>query len=1576
MKRVFKRLKGMEVKKQYVRKPKTARLLSWVGLESLEQRQMLSTVPTLALDAASNSGSLADLITNDTTPTFTGTADANGTVRVYVEGNLAETTTADGNGEWSVTLSNALADGEFDITATSDDGINGESEDSQQLTLTIDATAPATPGALDLDADSDSGDSDTDNVTSDTTPTFDGSAEQGTTITVTSSIDGVIGTFASNDNNFTFTPNTLSEGVHQITFTATDTAGNASNASPAISVTIDASMEQPTIDLAQASDSGASNSDNNTSDRTPTLNGTGEAGAIVEVFDGQDSLGVVDVDQNGDWTFTPDNNLSEGQHSFTARTTDLAGNTSTSAALVVTIDVEPPADPPTGRLDAGSDTGASNSDGITSDDTPTLSGVAEANATVTLVINGGAPVQVTADGDGAWSYTSGQLPQGEYSVVLTQTDLAGNTSDPSDPFVFTIDTAAPGTPSVPDLRNDSDTGEENDDNLTNDSTPTFSGTAEPGATVVLISDVDDVIGSGVADDEGDWTITVSQLQAGAHEITALARDTAGNESGESNALSITVDLTTVQPTIDLQAGSDSGASDSDNITNDTTPSFSGTAEAGASVSVFSGQVPLGTTTADQNGDWSLTSIELGASAHSITAVATDLAGNQSTSNILSLLVDVAANAPTVALAVSSNSGQTNDNLTLDDTPTFTGTAEPGATVSITIDQDAPVDVVADQDGVWSYTAGVLAEGDHTITATQTDLAGNTSAASQALTITIDTTDPAVPSTPDLVAGSDSGVSDTDNLTSDNTPTFTGTGDVGSTIELSADGEVVGLGVVDEQGNWSITANQLPDGDYTITAVAYDAAGNMSAASNGLDVTIDTTAPAAPSTPDLQAASDSGTLDTDNITKFAQVTVQGTATAGATITLLNGQTVLGTTTADQNGDWTVQLAQLEDGSYSVFARITDDAGNHGDSAALSLTIDSVAPAAPTLTLAALSDSGPSNSDGITSDNTPTLGGTAEAGATVVVTSSLDGAIGTATADGEGNWTLTPGGLSQGSHQFTATATDVAGNTSVDSSALVVVIDSTAPSAPGSLALDNASNSGSLADTITNDTTPTITGTAEVGSTVRLFDGDTPLGFAVADENGNWSITATELAAGAHTLTATATDTAGNTSVASAELVVTVDTTAPAAPTITLDDSSNSGSDADLLTNDQTLTLTGTAEAGSTVEVFDGETSLGTAVADESGNWTLTTGALTEGDHSLTAVATDVAGNSSVASAALEVEIDITAPTVTITPVSPSPRSSPVTSFTLVFSEPVTGLTIADLSLKLGDGENLLTDSQTLTTTDNITWTLGNVSALTTTPGAYTLSVLTSGMDIADAAGNILGTGAAANFTVTANNTAPTISKVDKLTGAFTNTPYTISYEALLAASNATDADAGAVLSFVIDGVKAGTLTKNGQPVVAGTTTLSAGETLVYTPPAGKKGNVNAFSVKVSDGTLTSAKAAKVNITVEKPKVSIVAVNATGAEVGELGPVTASFTITRTGPTTEPATIQFKLSGKAKNGIDFIQIPTSITIAAGESTATLVITPIADEILEGAETFKILLQKNDVYDLGSPKSVTGTIVQELA
>jgi len=328
--------------------------------------------------------------------------------------------------------------------------------------------------------------------------------------------------------------------------------------------------------------------------------------------------------------------------------------------------------------------------------------------------------------------------------------------------------------------------------------------------------------------------------------------------------------------------------------------------------------------------------------------------------------------------------------------------------------------------------------------------------------------------------------------------------------------------------------------------------------------------------------------------------------------------------DFNGTDPTYTGNINDGWNQISSSTQDPSPNPP-------AIDTTAPGAPTI--ASFSKDSGKVGDHITNDNTLTLTGTAEANSKVTVSDGTK-MLGTATANGSGAWHYTTAALSNGAHNLTATATDAAGNISAASSALNVTVDTVAPAMPV-IATDVVN---------TNDTV-SLTGTAEANSTVTVFDGTTMLGTATANGSGAWSYTTAVLGNGAHDLTATATDAAGNTSATSQVVDPVIDSAGPAVPVIAAF-STDSGVIGDHITNDNTLTLTGTAEANSTVTVFDGTKMLGTATANGSGAWHYTTAALSNGAHNLTATDTDAALNPSAASSALSVTVDTNAPTAPV------------------------------------------------------------------------------------------------------------------------------------------------------------------------------------------------------------------------------------------------------------------------------------------------------------------------------------------
>ncbi|MCO1685275.1 BapA prefix-like domain-containing protein [Pseudomonas aeruginosa] len=999
-----------------------------------------TVVNVVARDAAGNSSPATSITVDGVAPNapvvepsngseLSGTAEPGSSVTLTDgNGNPIGQTTADANGNWSFTPSTPLPDGTVVNVVARDAAGNS----SPPASVTVDAVAPATPTV------------DPSNGT-----TLSGTAEPGATVTLTDGNGNPIGQVtADGSGNWSFTPSTpLSNGT-VVNATATDPSGNAS--SPA-SVTVDAvAPATPVV-----------NPSNGT-----TLSGTAEPGATVTLTDGNGNpIGQVTADGSGNWSFTPTTPLPNGTV-VNATATDASGNT--SAGSSVTVDSVAPATPV-----------------INPSNGTTLSGTAEPGSSVTLTDGNGNPIgQVTADGSGNWSFTP-STPLADGTVVnATATDPAGNTGGQGS---TTVDAIAPATPTV---------------NLSNGSS--LSGTAEPGSTVILTDGNGNPIAEVTADGSGNWTYTPSTPIANGTVVNVVAQDAAGNSSPPATV------------TVDSSAPPAPVINPSNGVV------ISGTAEAGATVTLTdAGGNPIGQVTADGSGNWSFTPGTPLANGTVIVATATDPTGN--TGPQAATTVD--AVAPPAPVIDPSNG------------TTISGTAEAGAKVILTDGNGNPIgETTADGSGNWSFTPGTPLANGTVVNAVAQDPAGNTGPQGST------TVDAVAPNTP--VVNPSNG-----NL-------LNGTAEPGSTVTLTdGNGNPIGQTTADGSGNWSFTpGSQLPNGT-VVNVTASDAAGNTSLPAT---TTVDSSLPSIP-----QVDPSNGSV------------ISGTADAGNTIIITDGNgNPIGQVTADGSGNWSFTPGiPLPDGTVvNVVARSPSNV----DSAPAVITVDGVAPAAPVID--------PSNGTEIS--------GTAEAGATVILTDGGGNPIGQATADGSGNWTFTPSTPLANGTVINAVAQDPAGNTSGPAS---VTVDAIAPPAP----VIDPSNG------------VVISGTAEAGATVILTDGNgNPIGQVTADGSGNWSFTPGTPLANGSVINALAQDAAGNTS---GPASTTVDSVAPATPVL---DPSNG------------TVISGTAEAGATVILTDGGGNpIGQATADGSGNWSFTPGTPLTNGTVINAVAQDAAGNTS-------------------------------------------------------------------------------------------------------------------------------------------------------------------------------------------------------------------------------------------------------------------------------------------------------------------------------------------------------------
>ncbi|HEP9930312.1 TPA: BapA prefix-like domain-containing protein, partial [Pseudomonas aeruginosa] len=1021
---------------------------------------------------------------------LSGTAEAGVTIVITDgNGNPIGQTSADANGNWSFTPGSQLPDGTVVNVVARDAAGNS----SPATSITVDGVAPSAPVVEPSNGSE-----------------LSGTAEPGSSVTLTDGNGNPIGqTTADANGNWSFTPSTPLPDGTVVNVVARDAAGNSS---PPASVTVDAvAPATPTVDPSNGT----------------TLSGTAEPGATVTLTDGNGNpIGQVTADGSGNWTFTPSTPLPNGTV-VNATATDPSGNASSPAS--VTVDAVAPATPV-----------------VNPSNGTTLSGTAEPGATVTLTDGNGNPIgQVTADGSGNWSFTpTTPLPNGTV-VNATATDASGNTSAGSS---VTVDSVAPATPVI------------NPSNGT-----TLSGTAEPGSSVTLTDGNGNPIGQVTADGSGNWSFTPSTPLADGTVVNATATDPAGNTGGQG---STTVDaIAPTTPTVNLSNGS----------------SLSGTAEPGSTVILTDGNGnPIAEVTADGSGNWTYTPSTPIANGTVVNVVAQDAAGNSSPG--ASVTVD--SQAPAAPVLNPSNG------------TTLSGTAEPGATVTLTDGNGNPIgQVTADGSGNWSFTPGTPLANGTVVNATASDPTGNTSAPAST---TVDSVAPAAP-----VVNPSNGAE------------ISGTAEPGATVTLTdGSGNPIGQVTADGSGNWSFTpSTPLADGT-VVNATATDPAGNTGGQGS---TTVDAIAPATPTVNLSNGSSLSGTAEpgstvilTDgNGNPIAEVTadgsgnwtytpstpiangtvvnvvaqdaagnssppatvtvdssappapvinpsngvvISGTAEAGATVTLTDaGGNPIGQVTADGSGNWSFTPGTPLANGTVIVATATDPTGNTGPQAAT--TVDAVAPPAPVID--------PSNGT--------TISGTAEAGAKVILTDGNGNPIGETTADGSGNWSFTPGTPLANGTVVNAVAQDPAGNTGPQGS---TTVDAVAPNTP----VVNPSN-GNL-----------LNGTAEPGSTVTLTDGNgNPIGQTTADGSGNWSFTPGSQLPNGTVVNVTASDAAGNTSLPA---TTTVDSSLPSIPQV---DPSNGS------------VISGTADAGNTIIITDGNGNpIGQVTADGSGNWSFTPG----------------------------------------------------------------------------------------------------------------------------------------------------------------------------------------------------------------------------------------------------------------------------------------------------------------------------------------------------------------------------------
>lgn len=1270
--------------------------------------------------------------TNDTLPVFTGTAEPNSIVTIRDGATEIGTAQVTLDRTWTFAPTTPLAPGAHSITIVATDPSGNDSPPSAAFTFDVITAIPAAPTIQTVTDNTDPQEGLVANggSTNDTQPVVAGIAEQGATVTLY--VDGAaqpVTVIAGQGGAFSFTP-TLAQGEHTLAVIATNAAGISSPVSAAFAVTVD--TVAPAAPTLAASDGG-------------TVSGLGEAGTTVQIFvNGAPTATTALVNDFGEWRATITPPLADGTL-VRAQATDAAGNVGLlSAAIEIDDGVVPP--PPAPEIlavtdDVGNAPTAVAQDGLSNDPLPVITGTTEPGSTVTVYDGTTVLGAATVDAAGNWTFTPAMsLGNGPHAISAKATGT-GVESINSASATFTLDLTAPGTPTIAPSNG-----------------TTLTGTAEANAFVDLDTNQDGKLETTVqANATGTWSVTPAVPIADSTVVTAVARDLAGNLSGP---VSQTIDRPApATPAITSAAddvGPGVGPVASGGSTNDTTPTLSGTAEAGSLVTVYEGTTVLGTTTAT-GGTWTFRLPEaLDAGPHSFSVTAADALGNVSGASVAYTLnvVTVAPEAPVITSATDDvgnaptlipSGGGTNDAR-----PLLTGTSPAGSTVQVFEGATLLGNATVTAEGNWTFTpATPLGEGSHTLTAVATNAAGLPSTPSAGYTVSVDTMAPAIPVVTAFTddVGATQGAIGAGALIDDARPTLTGTAEPNVTISVFDGTTLIGTTTASPSGAWSFTpTTAMTDGAHALTVTATDALGNQSAPTAVRSFTVDATPPAPPA---ITGAADAvgtirGNVANGGLTDDAAPLLSGTAVANATVSIFNNGTLIGTAVASSTGAWSFALpSSLANGTNTFTATQTDAAGNVSTaSPAYVVVVDTAAPAAPaivTVTDDAAPLTGTLASGAATNDTTPTLAGAAEANASIAL---FDNAtqIGTAVANDAGAWTFTPTTpLADGNHILTARATDAAGNLGPASSGFAVRVDTGAPAAPVIVsATDDVAPlvGGVSSGGVTNDTVPLLRGTAEALSTLALFADGTQMGTTVVDATGNWSFSpTTPLVQGTYAFTAAATDAAGNVGTPSAAYTLTVDTTAPAAPVITsvVDDvAPNTGViPSGGLSNDARPQLTGTAAASTSLLIYDGGTLIGSTTSNAQGAWTFTPGTgIADGSHGFTAVAVDAAGNASTASNTYGLIVDTTAPAQTVAISTLSIDTLPLGDWITQDTAPVVGGTLST-SLAAGERLEVRIDGGTwaTATTNGTNWFYGT--------GPLTLATHTIDARVVDAAGNVGG-----------------------------------------------------------------------------------------------------------------------------------------------------------------------------------------------------------------------------------------------
>ncbi|WP_093320565.1 Ig-like domain-containing protein [Thorsellia anophelis] len=1264
------------------------------------------------LDLVDNVGDIQGTIkkgdsTDDRLPEFKGTAGSTTKfVKIYLDGDYIATVDVKVDGSWSYTPPSNLSGGNhrFEAAPLTKSGVEGEK--TQSWNFNVIAQKPAQPTIdtlVDDYLETGSVIVQPDGLTNDKTLTVNGRAEAGVTINLLVNGQPAGTVKAGMDGKWSLdipATSITADGQYNVTATATDAAGQTSEEETGIyRFNYDGTAPNKPVILA-ITDSvgdkqGSISKGDIIDDETPVISGKAESGnSSVAIYNNGSKIGMASVNPDGTWSYTL--NLAQGPHNITVVETDKAGNASNqSDAFNFTIDSSS-VELKVNYLEDNKGNTATQvlKGGLTNDDTPLLVGTATPGATIELYENGeklniGV---VKADGTGKWSFIIPlqYVTDGEHFYEIRTQSKSGNIVKA--PFDVTYDLTAPNAgviESVEDTVSPVLGTLENDD-ATNDSSPTLRGKAEPGSKVIVFDRFNNqTIGEAPVDLDGNWVFKATELEDGIHRFVIKVVDQAGNISGDSNEYRIEVD-TSVPPALPANAfdviddvGQFKGKITPNSFTDDKRPDLEGRAPNGVEeIAIFIdgkeiGRVPV----INNTWNYKLTK-DLADGEHTIAVAPVNHVGTLGDKTSLTFTVDTSA--PTALneqfLDLFDNEGAKQGTIvrgesTDDRQPEFKGIAG-GKTkfIKIYLDGKEVTTVPVNEDGTWSYTPPTnLSGGMHNFQAaplTQSGVEGNLSSA---WNFNVLASKPSIPTidtlTDNYLEDNGSQIVQPGGLTNDKTITVNGRSEGGVKIIILLDDVEVAQGTASADGRWSVEvpANKITnDGQYKITAIAKDAADQSSDPTGEYLFNYDGTAPNKPALPTItdSVGDKVGVVENNSTIDDVSPVITGKAESGdSVVTIFDNNLKIGTATVNSDGTWSFTLS-LSQGPHSITVQEKDKAGNNSaKSDPLNFNVDS---SKVNLTVDYLEDNfGNDNNatqqiknNGLTNDKTPVLVGTATPGSVIEIWegNELLSAGNAPVADITGKWTFAIPSqyVTDGKHNYEVRTISKSGNE--NKYPFEIEYDVTAPSKG---TIDSVEDSVAPLkgfinkNEATNDSSPTLRGKAEIGSTVTIYDktngqkvGEIPTGL-----DGNWLYKVTELDDGIHRFVITVTDKAGNVSVESDEYPIEVDTfIAPAldlSDVRLVDDVGTIQGDLvnDAITDDNYPTLVGlnAPDYAKEIAIFVNKIEVGRAIVNPDGSWEYQFDKpIADGKNSISIAAVTKVGNVGSNDASWSITVDTASP----------------------------------------------------------------------------------------------------------------------------------------------------------------------------------------------------------------------------------------------------------------------------------------------------------------------------------------------